>query len=259
MTRQHPLGGIIGLHAMPTAVPVTKPRLRPRAPIYIALREQRFMLLFFFLLLLLVVYPYAETSAFGFYTFRVMGSVITLLTVYAVTFRRNLIILVLCLAVPALLQRIAVSPTDSGVVVLVNRLLSLAFDVIVLGIIYRCVYSETRPTSETIFGALSVYLLLGFSFASIYGLIVSLQPRAFYLDPVTNLHPVPDRFDFIYYSFGTMTELGTPGITAVSREVRSVSLLEAVLGILYLAVLISRLMSAYRAHQEGWAPKETKR
>jgi hypothetical protein len=35
-----------------------------------------------------------------------------------------------------------------------------------------------------------------------------------------------------------MTELGTPGMTPISREARSVSVLEAVLGILYLAVLI---------------------
>ena len=232
---------------MPKTAPRSSSALRFAKRFARVLREQRFTLLFFFLMLSLAVYPYAESSAFGFYAFRTLSSAIILLTVYAVTFRRNLILLVLCLAIPALLQRIAVSPLDTGSIVLVNRLLSLAFDGIVLGIIYHCVYSETKPTSETIFGALSVYLLLGFTFASIYGLIVSLEPRAFYLDPLTNLHAVPDRFDFIYYSFGTMTELGTPGITAVSREVRSVSLLEAILGIMYLAVLISRLMSAYRS------------
>ena len=213
----------------------------------LGLPRHRFAVLFFFLLFSLIVYPYAESNAVGYYAFRTLGSAVTLLTIYAVTFRRNLILLVLCLAIPALLQRIIVSPSDSGGVVLFNRILSLAFDVIVIAIIYRRVYAERRPSTETIFGALSIYLMLGFSFASLYGLIFSLQPHAFYIDPVTSLRAVPDRFDFIFYSFGTMTELGTPGIVAISREVRSVSLLEAVLGILYLAVLISRLMSAYRA------------
>lgn len=226
----------------PTSPKSRLERLRPRA-----LREQRFAILFFFLLFSIIVYPYAESSTFGYYTFRVLSSVIILLTLYALTFRRNLILLVLCLAVPALLQRILLAPSDSGAIALLSRLLSIAYDVMVLGIIYRNVYSDTRPTSETIFGALSVYLLLGFSFASIYGLVFSLQPGAFYLDPVTNLHRTPDRFDFIYFSFGMMTELGTPGMTAISREVRSLGLLEAVLGILYLAVLISRLLSAYRS------------
>jgi ion channel len=73
-----------------------------------------------------------------------------------------------------------------------------------------------------------------------------LQPRAFYLDPLMNLRATPDRFDFVYYSFATMTSLGANGITAVSDEARSLSVIETTIGVLYLAVLIARLISAYR-------------
>jgi hypothetical protein len=51
-----------------------------------------------------------------------------------------------------------------------------------------------------------------------------------------------------------MTQLGAAGITAVSDQARSLSVIEAVLGQLYLAVLISRLVGAYRTH----APSEQK-
>ena len=94
--------------------------------------------------------------------------------------------------------------------------------------------------------ALTVYLLVGFSFASVYGLVAAFQPNAFYLDPHTNLHTLPDRFDLIYYSFATMTSLGAAGITPVSSQARSFSILEAILGVLYLAVLIAGLIGAYR-------------
>jgi hypothetical protein len=47
-----------------------------------------------------------------------------------------------------------------------------------------------------------------------------------------------------------MTQLGAAGITAVSD--RSLSVIEAILGQLYLAVLISRLVGAYRTQ----APSE---
>lgn len=114
-------------------------------------------------------------------------------------------------------------------------------------VIFRRVFTRARPDSETIFGALCIYLLVGFGFANIYGLLATLQRHAFYLDPATNLHAVPNRFDFIYYSFGTMTSLGAAGIAAVSDQARSLSVVEAMLGLLYLAVLISRLMSAYRS------------
>jgi hypothetical protein len=77
-------------------------------------------------------------------------------------------------------------------------------------------------------------------------MVSAFQPRAFYLDPLTNLHATPDRFDYVYYSFATMTSLGATGITAVSNEARSLAIIETTLGVLYLAVLIARLISAYR-------------
>jgi hypothetical protein len=43
-----------------------------------------------------------------------------------------------------------------------------------------------------------------------------------------------------------MTSLGAAGIIAVTAEARSVSVLQTILGVLYLAVLIARLMGAYR-------------
>ena len=113
-------------------------------------------------------------------------------------------------------------------------------------VIFRRVFTKEQPNSETVFGALCIYLLVGFTFASIYGMVAAIQPKAFYLDPLTNLHTIPNRFDFIYYSFATMTSLGAAGITAVSAPARSLSVIEAILGVLYLAVLIARLMGAYR-------------
>jgi hypothetical protein len=43
-----------------------------------------------------------------------------------------------------------------------------------------------------------------------------------------------------------MTSLGASGITPVSSQARSFSILEAILGVLYLAVLIAGLIGAYR-------------
>lgn len=125
-------------------------------------------------------------------------------------------------------------------------MLSFVFDVFIVVVIFRRVFSRERATSETIFGALCIYLLVGFSFAGVYGMLSTFQPNAFYLDPRTNLHLIPDRFDFIYYSYGTMTSLGAAGITPVSAQARSFSVLEAILGVLYLAVLVARLIGAYR-------------
>ena len=211
-----------------------------------ALTGHKFFLLFLFLLASLVLYPYVQSGGFGYFAFRVLGSAVILIAVYAIRLRRTLLLLALLLAVPALLERMLLPRADAGFLPILNIVLSFVFDVFVVVVIFRRVFTKEQPNSETVFGALCIYLLVGFTFASIYGMVAAIQPKAFYLDPLTNLHAIPNRFDFIYYSFATMTSLGAAGITAVSAPARSLSVIEAILGVLYLAVLIARLMGAYR-------------
>jgi hypothetical protein len=213
---------------------------------FLGLTGHRFFLLFLLLLATLIVYPYADNSRFGYFAFRAFGSAAIIVSVYAASFRRRLMIFSLVLAIPAILQRFILPRIHVGSLSMINIVLSFIFDVVIVVVIFRHVFAKEEANSETIFGALCIYLLVGFSFASVYGLISVFEPNAFYLDPHANLHQIPDRFDFIYYSFGTMTSLGASGITPVTAQARAVSVLEAILGVLYLAVLVARLMGAYR-------------
>lgn len=210
--------------------------------------EHRFLLLFLFLLATLIAYPYTENSGFGYYAFRALGTTVIALSVYVVSFRRGLAVVALLLAIPALVQHLLHPALAAGFFPIFNLILSFAFDLWIVVAIFRRVFSRASITSETIFGALCIYLLNGITFASVYGLVSDLQPKAFFLDPLVNTHTLPTRFDFIYYSFGMMTQLGAVGISAVTDQARSISVIEAILGQLYLAVLISRLVGAYRMH-----------
>lgn len=212
--------------------------------------RHKFFMLFLFLLASLLIYPYAESNAFGYYAFRVMGSAAIIFCVYAASFRRGLVIATILLAIPALLQHALNLNVSASSLSILNILLSFLFDTLIVVVIFRRVVAPGQPNSETIFAALSLYLLVGFAFASVYGMVDVLHVHAFYLDPQTNLHARPDRLDFIYYSFATLTSLGASGITPVSGEARCFSVIEAILGVLYLAVLISRLIAAYR-HPTG--------
>jgi hypothetical protein len=87
--------------------------------------------------------------------------------------------------------------------------------------------------------------MAGFAFTRLYQFLAAVQPGAFYLDPVLNQHNVISRFDLIYYSFGVMTSLGAAGIAPVTAQARSLTVIEAILGILYLGVLVSRLIAMY--------------
>lgn len=226
------------VHMPPPATPISR---------LAAIRHRRFFLLFLFLCFSLILYPFAEGNHPSYYLFRIVGSSVILLSVYAISVRRGVVLFALLLAVPALIQHNLHLRADGSRIALIGIILSLIFDIFIIVAIFRRVFTARDPEAETIFGALCVYLLIGFTFANIYGIIDSLQPGAFYFVPSLNWHLTADRFDFLYFSFGAMTTLGSPGIIAISPQARALALMEAICGILYLAVLISRLVGAYRS------------
>jgi hypothetical protein len=211
--------------------------------------ERSFSALFVLLLAYLVLYPYGQQSGLPYLAFRIFGATLTVLSLYAVSFRRLYVDIGLILAVPAFLQRIFLSSPSGGGLPLTGNVLGFAFDAFIVGVIFHRVFFENDPTKEVVFGALCIYLLMGFSFSSIFGMLTKIQPGAFYLDPAMNAHSVPDRFDLIYYSFATLTCLGATGTSPVTSQARSVSVIESLVGILYIAVLISRLLNAYHARE----------
>jgi hypothetical protein len=211
----------------------------------------KFFLLFLFLLAYLVLYPYMGETGMRYYVFRLASAALTLMCVYAVSFRKGLIFVGLILAVPSIVAHAIVFLPRMVPMSVLNVVLSFAFDVFTIGVIFRRVFVREKAEAETIYGAVCIYLLIGFTFSKLYAILAIIQPHAFYLDPASNLRTVPVGFDFIYFSFGSMTTAGAAGIAAASPQVRSVSMIESVLAVLYIAVMIARLMSAYRPNENG--------
>jgi len=110
---------------------------------------------------------------------------------------------------------------------------------------------------DTIFGGISVYLLIAITFALVYGLIDFLDPAAFSFGVVqeANAARFPGRDGFaelIYFSFVTLTTLGYRDFVPVASVARSASALEAVIGQIYLAVFVARLVGLHmRQNQPG--------
>jgi hypothetical protein len=213
----------------------------------LTLYGRKFSFLFVALLSYLVLDPYIEGSDSRHLSFRIIGCAVTLLSVYAVAFERRLALLALILSAPTLAQRVLLPRADEGAFALFVTASSFAFDLTVVIAIFRRVFATKRPDSETIFGALCVYLLVGFGFANGYYMLATIQPAAFAFDPLANQAPAPGRLNFIYYSFGTLTSMGAPGIMPASQQARSLTAIEAILGVLYVAVLVARLIGMYSA------------
>ena len=108
-------------------------------------------------------------------------------------------------------------------------------------------FAQTVPTTrlpDSIEApAVAGYLLLGLSCAYAYALIDFLIPGSFQM-PAADLQSRQAQSDaFNYFSIVTLTTLGYGDITAIHPVARSVVMIEALLGQLYPAILIARLVT----------------
>jgi len=97
--------------------------------------------------------------------------------------------------------------------------------------------------SVHLYTATSIYLLLAFFWFALYSAIDAVYPAAF-LHSATGPSDRPS--DLLYFSLITLTTSGYGDILPVSGEVRMLAAVEAVTGVLYVAILVALLVSAYR-------------
>jgi len=177
--------------------------------------------------------------------FRLLGVAAFISGVYAVSERRWQWIAALALAVPAgVLNTLVAFQPDSGLMVL-TLILTILFLVFTLVSLLRAVVRSERVTGDTIYGAISVYLLMALTWAAAYFLLVTLQPDALAMNAAHHPNHTIDWSDCVFYSFVTLTSLGYGDILPMTQQARSLSMLEAVSGIMYVAILIARLVGLY--------------
>lgn len=103
--------------------------------------------------------------------------------------------------------------------------------------IVRGITDHTEINVRTIAGALCIYLLAGLFFAFLYMTMDVVGAHDFFAESVP-YHP----FDFIYFSFITMTTVGYGDFTAAGDAGRMLAVLEALLGQIYLVTIVALLV-----------------
>jgi hypothetical protein len=130
------------------------------------------------------------------------------------------------------------SEVDSG--------LAYCWSALMLGaaaaVIIRRVLAQPVVDLRSIFGAVSAYVIIGLMFAAIYAAINQFTDLEFFAQ-VSN----PGLKTFQYFSFVTLTTLGYGDYTAQQSGGQAVAVIEAILGQIFLATLVARLVAGYRS------------
>jgi len=115
--------------------------------------------------------------------------------------------------------------------------------------VVRRILARPEVTIQSIYGALSAYLITGLMFASGYAAMEHLMTSDFF----SGNQPANTQ-TFQYFSFTTLTTLGYGDFTAAESSGRSIAVLEALTGQVFLATLVARLVSAYRGPSQPTPP-----
>jgi len=214
--------------------------------------RHRYNFLLFALLIPFVLHPIAASvDAWGVTLLDISYMVIFFTGVFALSRQRK--VAVFALALMLLCQ----------VLTWTNRFLPNKY-LILIGTALNCVYlcytgwvilsrilERKDITYQTIMASLCVYLLIGYVWAFMYSMLQTLDPSAFkinfqlFVNPPPQQHIFAQLYYFFYFSFTTLTTLGFGDILPASSWARVMTALEAMLGQLYLVVLVSRLVSMH--------------
>jgi hypothetical protein len=89
--------------------------------------------------------------------------------------------------------------------------------------------------------------MLGLIWTIAYWLVDQVKPGAFAFNTATGAKESMQGFNAFYFSFITLSTVRYGDITPVSHVARMLAAMEAMTGLLYVAVLIARLVALYSA------------
>ena len=242
---------------------------------YRAVQRYRFATLLATLILLLVaiaIVSMVQEPSYRYFagiSIAVIFDLVLLSAVNAVCRTRKTMVVAVSIAVPAALVSLSSAVTKSIEVHAISNVLSIAFVTLVIILVLDFLFRSHRVDANMICASLCVYLLIGVAWTCLYSLCYVFQENSFvyaYADEAAQTSiangvakarvsdEVPEaRMLFgdeksltpIYYSFVTLTTLGYGDIVPVSPPAKILAILEAVIGQIYLTVLVARLVGLH--------------
>jgi cellulose synthase/poly-beta-1,6-N-acetylglucosamine synthase-like glycosyltransferase len=205
-------------------------------------RQTRFLLLLISLLALMVLEPFLYDRIGIRFLLEIFFSVILFSCIFAVSVKRGATLIALLLALPKLGTTWAISFITPPLLFLFDSILGFIFFAYIIALILHHIFRQKDVSLETIYGAIVVYILIGIMWVFLYHLTEFIHPNSFSMaaDLATE-----SRKALFYYSFVTLTTLGYGDITPISHPAKSLAMLEAIVGQMYIAVLIARLVGMH--------------
>ena len=211
--------------------------------------QSKFTYLLVSLLVLFLIAPIFEGLVIASTLLGIFISAVLVSAVYAVSQKRRVFVIALILVLPVLAGRWSVYFMESPSLDFIGSSFGVLFLAFTAATILVSVFREEDVTADTISGAICVYLLFGLAWAFLYSVLEFLHPGSFnfgqFSAHMSSQSSHQQTTLFVYYSFVTLTTLGYGDITPLTPPARSLAMIEAVVGQLYIAILVARLVGLH--------------
>ena len=197
------------------------------------------------LTLLFLSFPFVEEVNGGDIIVSVLLSLVLISAVLAVASSGRTLVVAVLLMIPAIAGRWINHFRPDLVPPAVFLIAGLALVAFVVFNLMRFILRAPSVDAEVLCASISAYLMLGLLWTIAYWLVDQLTPGgAFSFNTNAGTRSM-NGFTGFYFSFITLSTVGYGDITPVSRIARWLAAMEAMTGLLYVAVLIARLVSLY--------------
>ncbi len=192
-------------------------------------------------LFLFAVYPMAEVGAIAKGWLDVAFGVFLIACATLFFEPRPLVRALLVLLVLAVVSRLAEYHAPSRALATIDSTLVMVLSLALGALFLQRATRDGRINMHRIMGACGSFLMLGLVFSQAYRLLALYLPHSFAVGGTpADASAIEHRFT--YFSFITLTSTGYGDVTPVHPYVRSLATFEAIVGQLYIAVLIARLI-----------------
>jgi len=192
------------------------------------------------LVVFLVLFPVLDEGLVGRATIVIVSTVIALSGAYAASRDRRQLAMALLLAMPTVATRWGLVVVPTPAVRAAALVSSIVFFVFTILLILDHVLRTDEVTGDEIYGAVSAYILIGFAWGMAYGLLDLVRP-----DSIRSVGGPLVPGDYFYFSFITLMTVGYGDMYPVGPVARSLAIVEAMVGVIFVAVLIGRLVGLH--------------
>jgi hypothetical protein len=133
---------------------------------------------------------------------------------------------------------------DSRSAVSITAVVYVILPAVAIVVLVRRIVREPSVSGRTILGLLSVYLLIGMTFAAMFASISVISDEPFFAQTET-----AEPADFTYFSFVTLSTVGYGDLTAANPMPRMLSAIEGLTGQLYLVTVVAVAVSRVRTRR----------